>query len=125
VAFRSDGSIDPVPTTSWVAGVEQTVSSHVSMAGYYSGVHIDDTWFADTDGSAIGFGFPGAPNTVNRSIREITGTLSFLVVRTENRGSAQVNIQTSWLRREPWWQGDGPPNASAFLFFAQVRYNLP
>jgi hypothetical protein len=125
VAFRRDGSIAPVPTTSWVTGVEQTVSSHVSVAGYYSGVHIDDTWFADTDGGAIGFGFPGSTNASNRDIQEITGTLSFLAVRTENRGSAQMNVQASWLRREPWWQGDGPPSASAFLFFAQVRYNLP
>jgi len=125
VAFRSDGSIAAVPTMSWVTGVEQTVSSHVSVGGYYSGVRIDDTWFTDTDGRGIGFGFPGASNASNRDIREITGTLSFLAVRTENRGSAQVNAQASWLRREPWWQGDGPPSASAFLFFAQVRYNLP
>lgn len=125
VAFRSDGSIAPVPTTSWVAGVEETVSSHVSVAGYYSGLHIDDTWFADTDGRNVGFGFPGASNASNRDIQEMTGTLSFLAVRTENRGSAQMNFQASWLRREPWWQGEGPPSASAFLFFAQLRYNLP
>lgn len=125
VAFRSDGSIEPVPTTSWVTGLEQTISSHVSVAGYYSGLLIDDTYFEDSDGTAIGFGFPGAPSTVNRSIREVTGTFSYLVVRTENRGSAQINVQTSWLRREPWSMGSGPPSADAWLFFAQVRYNLP
>jgi hypothetical protein len=125
VAFRSDGSIAPIRTTSWVAGLEQVVSPRVSVAGYYSGVAIDDTYFADTDGGAIGYGYPGASNATNRTIREITGTLSYLAVRTENRGSAQVGIQTSWLRREPWSVSTGPRSADAFLFFGQVRYNLP
>jgi len=51
--------------------------------------------------------------------------VSYQIVRTENRGSAQMNVQTSWLRREPWSAGGGPDSARAFLFFAQLRYNLP
>jgi hypothetical protein len=125
VAFRADGSISPIPTTSWVTGIEQAASSRVSVAGYYSGIRIDDTAFVDTDGQWIGFGHPGASNAGNRRIHQVTGTVSYLAVRTENRGSAQINVQTAWLRREPWWQGDGPDAARAFLFFAQVRYNLP
>ena len=76
-------------------------------------------------GVGIGFGYPGSSDAVNRSITEITGTVSFLAVRTENRGSAQVGVQTSWLRREPWSVGNGPGSANAFLFFVQMRYNLP
>ena len=125
VAFRSDGSIAPIPTTSWVAGIEQVVSARFSGAAYYSGLQIDATTFVDANGQAIGFGHEGASNAVNREIQEVTGTVSYLAVRTENRGSVQVNFQTSWLRREPWWQGGGPDVARAFLFFAQVRYNLP
>jgi len=125
VAFRSDGSIALVSATSWVSGVEQVLSSRVSLAGYYSGVEVDDNSLVDTDGSAIGYGHPGASNASNRTIREITGTLSYLAVRTENRGSAQLGIQTSWLTREPWSAGTGPRSADAFIFFAQVRYNLP
>jgi hypothetical protein len=34
-------------------------------------------------------------------------------------------VQLSWLDREPWFRGTGPESASSFLFFAQVRYNLP
>ena len=125
VAFRSDGSIALVSATSWVSGVEQVLSSRVSLAGYYSGVEVDDNSLVDTDGSAIGYGHPGASNASNRTIREITATVSYLAVRTENRGSAQLGIQTSWLTREPWSAGTGPRSADAFIFFAQVRYNLP
>ena len=124
-AFDTTGDINPIPATAWVAGVEQVVSPRISMAGYYSGVRTDETWVAETDLRNIGFGFPGASNAANKTIDEITATVSYLAVRTDNRGSAQVNFQTSWLQREPWQQGSGPASAGAFLFFAQVRYNLP
>ena len=40
VAFRSDGSISPIGTASWVAGVEHKVSPLVAMGAYYSGVAV-------------------------------------------------------------------------------------
>lgn len=125
VAFGSDSSINTIGTASWVGGVEQNLSSSLSVGGYYSGVNADDTVAIDTDGSYIGYGFPGASNSNNRSIREVTGTASYMVVRAENRGSVQFNVQASWLKREPWFQGTGPASADALMFFAQVRYNLP
>ena len=125
VAFEPDGDIKPIPVMSWVAGVEQAISPRVSLAGYYSGLRADATWSAETDGRHIGFGFPGASNAANETIDEVTATISYLAVRTDNRGSAQVNVQTSWLRREPLSEGSGPESARAFLFLAQVRYNLP
>ncbi len=125
VAFDASGDITPIPVQSWVAGIEQVLTPRISLAGYYSGIHADDTWFADTAGGNIGFGFPGSSNAVNKLIDEVTATVSYLAVRTDNRGSAQVNFQTSWLKRERWSQGSGPDAAKAFMFFAQVRYNLP
>ena len=97
----------------------------MSVGGYYSGLQTDDSHVLDADGTPIGFGYPGSSNAVNRRISEITGTVSFLAVQTQNRGSAQVGVQTSWLRREPWSVGNGPGSADAFLFFVQMRYNLP
>jgi hypothetical protein len=124
-AFRADGSIAPIGTKSWVAGVEQKISSTMSAAGYYSGVNTDERAEIDTGGAYIGFGFPGSSNSNNRTIREVTATYSWAPVTTADRGSAQLSVQGSWLSREPWYQGDGPASAKAFLFFAQVRYNLP
>jgi len=125
VAFSRDGSIRPITSASWVGGIEQRISRRASVSGYYSGVDIDDCYSQDVDGSDIGFGYPGASNSNNRRIDEVTGTFSSLVTSTQNRGSVQLGIQTSWVRREPWSQGAGPASASAFLFFTQLRYNLP
>jgi hypothetical protein len=125
VVFHKDGSISPVFTRSWVAGIEQRLTSRASLGGYYSGLISDSNYSQDVDGGYIGFGFPGSSNSNNRKIQELTGTFSTLTVTTESRGSAQIGIQASWLKREPWSRGSGPPAASEFAFFAQVRYNLP
>jgi hypothetical protein len=125
VAFRADGSIAAIRSTSWVLGLEQRVLPRVSAGGYYSGLDVDDVYFADGEDGFVGYGFPGSSNAANRRVAEITATASYLAVRTENRGSVQVNFQTSWLRRQPWSAGTGPDSAKAWLFFAQARYNLP
>lgn len=125
VAFRPDGSIAPIPVTAWVTGLEQAVTPRLSLSGYYSGTTSDSTYFVDADDSYVGFGYPGASNDANKRISELTATAWYLAVRTENRGSAQVGVQTSWLKREPWSAGSGPGSADAFLFFVQMRYNLP
>ncbi len=124
-AFRSDGSISTIGTTSWVGGVEQRISPRLSLGAYYSGVDTDDNFDLDTGGDYIGFGYPGAPNSNNRSIREVTGTGSYQFLRSSDRGSGQFNLQVSWLRRVPYSPGNGLASASAFMLFAQVRYNLP
>jgi hypothetical protein len=124
-AFRPDGSISPIGTTSWVFGVERGLSSTLSLGGYYSGVTADDNYYLDTGGGYIGQGYPGAPNSHNRSVQEITATASYQIVKTPDRGSAQLNLQTSWLTRESWPQTSGPDSAETLMFFAQVRYNLP
>ena len=125
VAFRSDGSISTIGTTSWVGGVEQRISPRLSLAGYYSGVDTDDNFDLDTDGSYIGFGYPGASNSNNRRIQEVTGTGSYQFLKSPDRGSGQFNLQVSWLSEEPLSPGNGLASASAVMFFAQVRYNLP
>jgi hypothetical protein len=125
-AFRSDGSIGLIDTTSWVGGVEQTLTKRVSIAGYYSGVNTEDTYFTDRDGGAIGFGFHGSSTNNNRTIRELTLTGAYQIVRTPDRGSAQFNAQVSWLTREPWsTPASGLSSARSFMFLTQVRYNLP
>jgi hypothetical protein len=125
VAFRRDGSITPIPTTSWVVGLEQRASSRVSLAGYYSGLTTGDRFDAEAEGGYVGFGYPGSSNSNNRRIHQLTGTGSYQIVRSDDRGSAQLTVQVSWLEREPWSRGAGPDAASALMVFAQVRYNLP
>jgi hypothetical protein len=124
-SFRRDASISTIGTASWMGGIEQRILPTLLLAGYYSGQDTDASFDLDTNGSYIGFGFPGSSNSNNRKIQEITGTASYQFVRSPDRGSGQFSLQTSWLKREPSSQGNGLPSAKAFLFFAQVRYNLP
>jgi hypothetical protein len=122
VAFHRDGTISPIDTASWVAGVEQQIS-RLSIAGYYSGVVADANFEQDTDGRYVGFGFPGASTTNNGKIHELRGTVSSRMMASPDRGSAQLALQVSWLEREPAFSS--PASARSFLFFAQLRYNLP
>jgi hypothetical protein len=125
VAFRRDGSISTIGTTSWVGGVEQKLSPKLSVGGYYSGVDADDNFDLENGGSYIGFGYPGATLANNRSIEEITGTGSYQFLSSPDRGSGQLNLQFSRVKREPFSPGNEPTSASTMMFFAQVRYNLP
>jgi hypothetical protein len=125
VAFRSDGSISTIGTTSWVGGLEQGVSDTLSLGGYYSGVDADDNFSVDTGGSFIGYGFPGASNSNNRRIQQVTGTAAYQFVKSADRGSGQLGLQASWLTRTPWSAENGLDSAGSFMFFAQIRYNLP
>ena len=124
-AFTADGSIEPITATSYVFGLEQKLSPTLSLAGYYSGVETDAESFVDTTGAFIGFGFPGSSNSNNDSIREGTITFGWQPFKIANRGSVQLNTQLSWLERKPFDRGSGPASAEAFMFFAQLRYNLP
>jgi hypothetical protein len=124
VAVSADGDIHPITTTSWIVGVEQNVPTHASVA-IYSGVHADNRPFTDVDGTAIGFGYPGSPDSNNHKLDEWTGVFAWQAWQIAGRGSVQWNTQLSWLSRSPWSRGAGPSSASAFMVLSQLRYNLP
>jgi hypothetical protein len=124
-AFTADGSIEPIDAMCYVVGLEQKLSNTLSVAGYYSGVETDAATLVDTTGSFIGHGFAGSSNSNNESIREGTFTFGWQPFKIANRGSVQLNTQLSWLERKPFDRGSGPASAKAFMFFAQLRYNLP
>ena len=125
VTFGADGSLHLLRSGAWVAGVEHPISQTVVLSAYDSGVHADASFATDVDGSLIGYGYPGSPNTNNRTIHEVTGVLAYRPWAIAGRGSMQWNTQLSWLQRSPWSVGGGPASADAWLFLSQIRYNLP
>ena len=125
VIVRADGSIVPVRSGSWVGGLERTLSPKASIAGYYSGLTIARADAIDANGTSIGYGFEGSPGSHNRLIHEATGVFAWYALKTKDRGSLQLNTQGSWLSRSPWSPARGFDSAHAFLFFTQLRYNLP
>ena len=109
-----------------MTGIEQRVSKSLTLSGYYSGVRAADSFSLAEDGeSYVGYGYPGSSNSNNKRIQEVTGVFAWEAWKLADRGSMQLNIQTSWLTREPWSPRNRPPSADAILFFAQIRYNLP
>lgn len=125
VAFGSDGSISPIPTRSWVAGIEQKLGPTYSLGGYYSGVVADADYSVDASGRFIGFGFPGSSKSNNRKIDEITATFGWQVVSSAARGSVQLGVQASWLSRTPLSGAADPSSADTFMVLSLLRYNLP
>ena len=125
VSISTDGRIHPIRTYSWVAGVEELLSTHAAIAFYDSGVHTGASFSTDIDGTFIGFGFPGAPKADNRNIHEVTAVFAWQRWKIEGRGSMQWTTQVSWLARRPWSAVSGHSSAEATLVFTQLRFNLP
>ena len=125
VSVGPDGSIHPIRTWSWVGGIEQRISDHMAVALYDSGIHADSSYSTDVTGQYIGFGYPGAPHAANEDIHEVTGVYAWRPWSIENRGSVQWTTQLSWVTRKPFPGGSGLSSADAWLFFTQLRYNLP
>jgi len=125
VSISADGQIHPIRASAWVVGGERRLTTQASAAIYDSGIHADNSYSVDTNGANIGFGYPGAPNSVNKSIHQVTGVFAWQAWRIEGRGSMQWTTQLSWLRRTPWSPGTGPSSADEIMVFSQVRYNLP
>jgi hypothetical protein len=124
VVFRSDSSISPIRTWSWVSGIEQKVSNW-TFGGYYSGLYTYRNVALDTDGSFIGWGFPKSSLSNNRFIQEGTLTATIKLWKSEDRGSMQLSMQASYLQRQPWAPKSGLSSAKESLGFVQIRYNLP
>jgi hypothetical protein len=125
VSISGDGRIHPIHTYSWVSGVEYRLMTRASVAGYDSGTHADASHSIDADGASIGFGYPGAPNTNNRVVHEVTAVFAWQPWKIEGRGSMQWTTQFSWMTRTPFSGGPNQSSADSVLFFTQLRYNLP
>jgi hypothetical protein len=125
VIVRADGSIAPITAYSWVGGFEVAPTKATGFYLYYSGVYTDRKTAVDTDGSFIGWGYPGASNTADRVIDEATAGVSWVLWKYENLGSLQLGFQYAYVRLRPWSVGGGPDRAQTQMILSQLRYNLP
>jgi len=125
VIVRANGDISPIKAYSWVSGLEIAPSTRTGLYVYYSGVYGQKNVAVDTDGSFIGWGYPGASNAADRTIQEVTPGFSHTFWKQENLGSVQLGIQYSYLVLHAWVAGTGPGEAHAHMILGQIRYNLP
>lgn len=126
VIVRTDGSISPIHSYSWVSGFEFAPTKVTGLYFYYSGLYAQKKSALNSDGTCcVGFGFPGPSTAADRLIEEATGGYSRVLWKYENLGSVQWGLQYAHVWVHPWVSGGGPHSANADLVFSQLRYNLP
>ena len=125
VIVRANGDISPIKSYSWLGGFEFAPSKATGIYAYYSGAYGSRNTAIDTDGSYIGWGYPGASNAADRVIDKVTGGYSRVLWSREGLRSAQFSIQYGYLSLQPWVQGTGPTQANEHMILTQMRYNLP
>jgi hypothetical protein len=122
----ANGTISPINSYSWIGGFEIAPSKATGFYAYYSGVYAQRNSTLDSNGTLIGYGFPGANLNADRVIEEFTGGYSRVIWKHENLGSVQWGGQYAYVWLAPWVSaGSGTSKASANMVFGQVRYNLP
>ena len=126
---KPDGSISLIKTFSTVQGFEATVKPTTLLYAYYGGVVSKKNFVVDTTDpllAKIGYGFPGAPISQNRSIQEVTFGVTQTFWKDPKYGALQFMAQYSYLTRSPWSVATGTPKkASTNMLFLNLRYVLP
>lgn len=125
VIVRANGEISPINSYSWLGGFEIAPSKATGFYAYYGGAYGQRNTAIDTDGSYIGWGYPGASDAADRVIDEITGGYSRVIWSRESLGSAQFGFQYAYVSVQPWVSGTGPAQANQNVVLTQLRYNLP
>jgi hypothetical protein len=123
---RADGSPSLVHSASTVSGIETTIKNVFQPYIYYGGVYISRNTALDTDHSYIGYGYPGSPNSHNRSIQEITAGWTHTLWRDGRYGALQYMVQYAYFLRNPWYVAPGTPkSAHQNAVWFNLRYVLP
>ncbi len=125
VVVRADGSLSAVRADGTIDGFETTIKNTLLYA-YYGGIYIGRNTALDTNGSKIGYGYAGSPNSQNRAINELTFGFNQTMWRNPRYGAINVMGQYEYLMREPWFVAAGAPKAThdSTIYF-NIRYTLP
>jgi hypothetical protein len=119
-------SISTLSTESYLAGLEWQATPKTTLFGYYSTVRIGKESAAQSNGSLVGYGYIGSPNSQNKSIDEYTFGAVQTLWKNSNYGALQVIGQASYVDRKPWYVAPGAPSsAHDGMVFLDLRYVLP
>ncbi len=123
---RADGSPSLIHSGSTVSGFEYAHKNSAFYA-YYGGIYVKANTALDANGTTrIGYGYPGSPNSQNRSTQEGTFGLTQTVWRDAKYGAVQMMFQYAYLFRNPWSVSAGAPkNTHENAGWFNLRYVLP
>jgi hypothetical protein len=114
-----------VHSGSTLNGVEATVKNNVFYA-YYGNVYIKRNTAVDTNGSLIGYGYTGSPNSQNRDIQEGTVGWNYTIWKDPKYGALSTFLQYAYFFRNPWYVAPGAPkNTHENAVWFDIRYTLP
>ena len=122
--------LSPVHSDAGILGLEYQTTPKFMVYGYYGYVYIGRNFSLTGCGaggkSFCGYGFPGSPNSNDRSVQE--PTIGFIPTfwRNPNYGALSLITQFSYLSRAPWVVAAGAPkNAHLGMAYIDLRYTLP
>ncbi len=111
---------------SYITGLEWKAAPQTTLFGYYSQIGIGRADAPLAAGGYVGYGYPGSPNSQNKSIDEYTLGAVQTLWKDPAYGALQVIAQASYLDREPWYVANGAPaEAHVGMLFLDLRYVLP
>ena len=123
---QANGKPSNIHSGSTIQGIEFT-HKNTQLYGYYGGIYIKRNTAIDADGKTfIGYGFPGSPNSQNRTTQEGTVGLTQTLFRDGKYGAFQIMFQYAYFFRNPWFVATNlPKNTHQNAVWFNVRYVLP
>ena len=149
----ADGNYHPslVHSASGLAGFEYQVNPKTMFYSYYGGAWAQRNYGIDcytqpavtpppgttpppavcnqiysSKPSYIGYGYPGAPNSQNKTIQEPTFGVIETFWKNPHYGALSLITQYSYVTRAPWVVASGAPkNAHLSMGYVDLRYTLP
>jgi hypothetical protein len=115
-----------VKATSAILGLEYAVAPQDTVSAYWSQMNFGQRYNKLSNGTYVGYGYPGSANTNNKEIYEYTLANTYTFWKNPSYGALQLIGQVSYLEREPWSVAAGTPsNANTTMVFLDLRYVLP
>ena len=124
---RANGNLSLVHSGGTVDGFEaRTWKNNLLLYAYYGGIYIGRNVAIDANGSKVGYGYTGSPNSQNRAINEVTFGFNQTIWANPRYGGINFMGQYEWLERAPWFVALGAPKGTHDnTIYFNVRYTLP
>jgi len=123
---QADGGLRTVTSGGFVEGFEYLRKTWLGYT-YFGNIYIDRQALLDSNGKTpIGYGYPGAPGSHNRSIQEFTAGFNYLLWGNPRYGALTFMGQYEYLTRYPWSvTSPAPKSAHGNTVYLNIRYSLP
>jgi hypothetical protein len=125
--IQNTGAPSLLPAASTVNGIEYQPAPKWKLWAYHGGTWIARIPTFDPETvQQVGHGYPGSPNSQNRTIEEVTAGFHRVLWSNPSYGTLQFSGQYSWLVRHPWFVAPGEPaSANLNMVYLGFRYFLP